>query len=155
MPSGLFAGDGERMERGGGNGGPRPGRSEADRTGSDEDGDRGGRAERRCRGSFELCSRGTGVGGAAAGDVAKRGVMKLDLESLRQLYKSGTATPSDVIAAIYDRIAAAPLHPVWISVAPREKAIARARKLERDPLSPARPLLSPARPLYGVPFAIK
>jgi len=74
--------------------------------------------------------------------------MKLDLESLRQLYKSGTATPSDVIAAIYDRIAAAPLHPVWISVAPREKAIARARKLERDPLSPA-------RPLYGVPFAIK
>jgi allophanate hydrolase len=74
--------------------------------------------------------------------------MKLDLGSLRQLYKSGAATPSDVIAAVYDRIAAAPLQPVWISVAPREKAIARARKLERDPLSPA-------RPLYGVPFAIK
>ncbi len=31
---------------------------------------------------------------------------------------------------------------------PREKALARARKLERDPLAPA-------RPLYGVPFAVK
>ncbi len=74
--------------------------------------------------------------------------MQLDLGSLRELYKSGDAKPSDVIATVYERIAAGPLDPVWISVVPRDKAIARARKLERDPLAAV-------RPLYGVPFAIK
>src|SRR5258708_37981149 len=74
--------------------------------------------------------------------------IKLDLGSLGELYKTGAATPADVIATIYDRMAAQPLEPVWISVLPREKAIARARKLERDPVGPV-------RPLYGVPFAIK
>src|SRR4051794_36211926 len=74
--------------------------------------------------------------------------MQLDLRSLRELYKSGRATPADVIAAVYEKIAAGPTDPVWISVLPREKAITRARKLERDPLAAV-------RPLYGVPFAIK
>ena len=74
--------------------------------------------------------------------------IKLDLGSLRELYKSGTATPTDVIATVYDRLSTQPLEPVWISVVPREKALARARKLERDPVGPV-------RPLYGVPFAIK
>ena len=74
--------------------------------------------------------------------------IKLDLGSLRELYKSGTATPTDVIATIYDRLSTQPLEPLWISVVPREKALARARKLERDPVGPV-------RPLYGVPFAIK
>ena len=74
--------------------------------------------------------------------------MQLDLGSLRELYKSGDAKPSDVIATVYERITAGPLDPVWISVVPRDKAIARARKLERDPLAAV-------RPLYGVPFAIK
>jgi allophanate hydrolase len=74
--------------------------------------------------------------------------IKLDLGSLRELYKSGDATPTDVIATIYDRIAQEPLEPVWISVVSREQSLARARKLERDPVGPV-------RPLYGVPFAIK
>ncbi len=74
--------------------------------------------------------------------------IKLDLGSLRELYKSGTATPTDVIATVYDRLSTQPLEPIWISVVPREKALARARKLERDPVGPV-------RPLYGVPFAIK
>ena len=74
--------------------------------------------------------------------------IKLDLGSLRELYKSGAATPADVVATVYDRIGALPLEPVWISLVPREKALARARKLERDPVGPV-------RPLYGVPFAIK
>src|ERR1051325_7709058 len=74
--------------------------------------------------------------------------MKIDLGSLREMYKSGAATPSDVIAAVYEKIAAGPAEPVWISIVPREKAIARARKLERDPMADV-------RPLYGVPFAIK
>jgi allophanate hydrolase len=76
------------------------------------------------------------------------GDIKLDLGSLRGLYKTGAATPADVIATIYDRIHAQPLEPVWISVVAREKALARARKLERDPVGPV-------RPLYGIPFAIK
>src|SRR5215471_15131176 len=74
--------------------------------------------------------------------------MQLDLGSLRGLYKSGKAAPSDVISDIYGRISSGPLSPVWISLVPREKSLARARKLERDPLAAA-------RPLYGVPFAIK
>src|ERR1035438_9838074 len=74
--------------------------------------------------------------------------IKLDLGSLRELYKSGAATPADIIATVYDRMGAQPLAPVWISVVPREKALARARKLERDPVGPL-------HPLYGVPFAIK
>ncbi len=74
--------------------------------------------------------------------------IKLDLGSLRELYKSGAATPTDVIATVYDRLSAQSLEPVWISVVPREKALARARKLERDPVGAV-------RPLYGVPFAIQ
>ena len=73
--------------------------------------------------------------------------MQLDFDSLRALYKHGAATPSEVVAEVYDRIAASS-DPIWISTVPREKALARARKLEQTPLAAA-------RPLYGVPFAIK
>jgi allophanate hydrolase len=56
--------------------------------------------------------------------------------------------PSEIIADIYDRIGSAPLAPVWISVVPRETALARAHELEADPQAAA-------KPLYGLPFAIK
>jgi allophanate hydrolase len=72
----------------------------------------------------------------------------LNLGSLRHLYRSGKAGPSDVAAEIYDRIRSGPLLPVWISLVPREAALARARTLERDSLAAA-------RPLYGIPFAVK
>src|SRR2546421_435915 len=72
----------------------------------------------------------------------------LNLAALRERYASRQARPSDVIAEIYEAIAAEPLNPVWISVVPRETALARAAALERDPLATA-------KPLYGVPFAIK
>src|SRR5688572_24855402 len=70
----------------------------------------------------------------------------LNLAELRHLYKTAAATPTDIVAAVYDRIP----HdsPVWISLVPRDKALARARKLEQSPMADA-------RPLYGVPFAIK
>jgi allophanate hydrolase len=51
------------------------------------------------------------------------------------------------IASIYDAIAAEPLLPIWISLVPREQALARAAALEREPAT--------SKPLYGVPFAIK
>jgi allophanate hydrolase len=74
--------------------------------------------------------------------------MTLDLASLRALYKSGDAKPSDVIAAIYDRIDAAPPAPVWVSLVPRQVALAHAHELEND--AAAR-----EKPLYGAPFAVK
>ena len=49
---------------------------------------------------------------------------------------------------IYDRIESAPLNPVWISIVPREAALARAAALEADPANKT-------KPLYGVPFAVK
>jgi allophanate hydrolase len=72
----------------------------------------------------------------------------LNMGSLRDLYRSGQAKPCDVVADLYDRIHSAPPAPVWISLLPREAAIARARALGREPMATA-------RPLYGVPFAIK
>ena len=48
------------------------------------------------------------------------------------------------ISGIFDRIEAAPLQPVWISIADRKQAIARAVELEGSVL-----------PLAGVPFAVK
>jgi len=54
----------------------------------------------------------------------------------------------DRIANIYEEIAAGPLNPVWISLVPREAAMARAQELENDPAAKE-------KPLYGVPFAIK
>lgn len=73
--------------------------------------------------------------------------MRLDIVGLRELYQTGGAKPSDVVAAIYDKIQSQPLNPVWISVVPRETALARARAIENEPSS--------RKPLYGIPFAIK
>jgi allophanate hydrolase len=52
---------------------------------------------------------------------------------------------SETIAAAFHKLESAPLHPVWISVAPRETALARARELEDGP----------KLPLAGMTFAVK
>ena len=52
---------------------------------------------------------------------------------------------SEMVAQIYDRIEAGPLHPVWISLVPRQAALARAQELES----------SPPGPLLGTTFAVK
>jgi allophanate hydrolase len=74
--------------------------------------------------------------------------VKLAISTLRERYRSGEAKPPEVIAEVYDRIAASGTRPVWISLVPREAAIDRARALESDP--EAMDL-----PLYGIPFAVK
>jgi allophanate hydrolase len=74
--------------------------------------------------------------------------VKLTISALRELYNSGKTKPSDVVAEVYDRIGRESTQPVWISLVPRETALARARELESDPSAAA-------RPLYGIPFAIK
>ena len=73
---------------------------------------------------------------------------RLDFEFLQDGYRNGRLRPSQVVAEIYDRIETQPLAPVWISLVPRERAMAMARELELDPAAQA-------RPLYGLPFAIK
>jgi allophanate hydrolase len=52
---------------------------------------------------------------------------------------------SAAVDALYDRLEAEPLNPIWISLVPREKALARARELEGRP----------GLPLVGKTFAIK
>jgi allophanate hydrolase len=73
--------------------------------------------------------------------------VKLTINSLREVYTSGQAKPSDVIAEVYDRISRE-TQPVWISLVPRETALARAQELEND-------AAAVTLPLYGIPFAIK
>jgi allophanate hydrolase len=73
--------------------------------------------------------------------------MRLDFATLRALYESGEANPSDVIASVYDKITGTS-EPVWISLVPREISLARARAMESD-------LAARRKPLYGIPFAIK
>jgi allophanate hydrolase len=72
----------------------------------------------------------------------------LDLATLRRVYGSGEVTPEDVIEAVYARIEARGPDPAWITLVPREQALARARALtEAGP--------GPDLPLYGVPIGIK
>ncbi len=52
---------------------------------------------------------------------------------------------SENVAALYDRLESAALNPVWISLVPRESAVARARNLENRP----------GLPLAGMTFAVK
>lgn len=69
-------------------------------------------------------------------------IASLDIGTLREGYASGLFTPRDVIARIYDRIAQMGERPVWISLVPRDVALARAAS-------------APRGPLYGIPFAVK
>ncbi|MGA7416014.1 MAG: allophanate hydrolase [Bryobacteraceae bacterium] len=72
--------------------------------------------------------------------------MKLDLTSLRAVYASGQS-PESVIEYVYQQIETTGVRPTWISLVPREQALARAAAL--SPADPAK------LPLYGVPFAVK
>jgi allophanate hydrolase len=71
----------------------------------------------------------------------------MDIAALHAAYADGQESPEGVIGAIYDRIEAQGLRPVWISVVPREQAISRARALAT---ADRRKL-----PLHGIPFAVK
>ncbi len=71
----------------------------------------------------------------------------MDITSLQAAYTAGHLSPKEVIESVYDRIATEGLRPVWISVVPREQAVARAEALMRTD--------SASLPLYGIPFAVK
>lgn len=71
----------------------------------------------------------------------------LDLTSLRSRYQAGTLRPSDVVAGVLQRLAAAPADHVWIAVQAADQLQERAEALEALDMAHL--------PLYGVPFAVK
>jgi allophanate hydrolase len=71
----------------------------------------------------------------------------MDISSLAACYREGILTPSALVEQIYAQIDVQGERPIWITVVPKEKNLARARELEaasRDRV-----------PLYGIPFAVK
>lgn len=70
-------------------------------------------------------------------------------EHLLPRYRDGSLRPVDVVAEVYDRIAARGDDAVWIHVVPRAEALAAAQDLE------ARAGGRDLPPLYGLPFAVK
>ncbi|MER6827179.1 allophanate hydrolase [Streptosporangium sp. NPDC000563] len=76
--------------------------------------------------------------------------VRLDLESLSGLYRSGAALPADVAGEVLARIAARGDDHVWITLRPAADLLGDAAELARRWPDPGtRP------PLYGVPFAVK
>jgi allophanate hydrolase len=71
----------------------------------------------------------------------------LDFETLTTAYAAGALKPTQVIDAIYDRIAARGDDHVWIHLVSREDALKAAQALEATGYD--------GRPLWGVPFSIK
>ena len=73
--------------------------------------------------------------------------LSLDLQLLRAAYRTGTVSPSQVIALIYQRLGMETVNPVWITLRSLESVLASAQALEgQDPDS---------LPLWGIPFAVK
>jgi allophanate hydrolase len=73
--------------------------------------------------------------------------LSLGIRDLLGSYRSGHVSPPALIERLYERIAAHADRGIWITLLPREQALAQATALlAADPAS---------LPLYGVPFAIK
>ncbi|ADW69349.1 allophanate hydrolase [Granulicella tundricola] len=71
----------------------------------------------------------------------------MNIEALHREYAAGTTTPAQIVEAIFARIASEGVHPVWISLIPKEQVLQRAAALQnQDPTK---------LPLYGIPFAVK
>ena len=73
--------------------------------------------------------------------------LSLDATTLSRGYREGRFTPSDVIEEVYRRIAAGGDHHVWLHLAPREEALARAAAVSARPLG--------EQPLFGLPYGVK
>jgi len=71
----------------------------------------------------------------------------MNIEALHREYAASHTTPSAVVRGIFAHIESEGLHPVWISLLPKEEVLARAVFLTTQ----SRENL----PLYGVPFAVK
>jgi allophanate hydrolase len=76
-----------------------------------------------------------------------QGADPLDVVTLKARYAARRLRPSQLVAAILERIARRGKDPAWIELAPRADLEARAAELERRNAEDL--------PLYGIPFAIK
>jgi allophanate hydrolase/aspartyl-tRNA(Asn)/glutamyl-tRNA(Gln) amidotransferase subunit A len=74
----------------------------------------------------------------------------LELPQLAAAYARGVLKPSAVVEHVLQQIASRGADGVWISVVPREDALARASHLEALPRHEREAL-----PLWGVPFSVK
>jgi len=72
----------------------------------------------------------------------------MDIRSLQTSYRSGAASPTAVVRAIYAEIRKQDERPVWISVVEEEASLRRAAELEANEDTAK-------LPLYGAPFAVK
>jgi allophanate hydrolase len=75
--------------------------------------------------------------------------LPLNFSSLRRAYRSGEATPTDVVLSILEIISGDRTKGIWTCVGDTEQLISVARSLERSFPEGERP------PLYGMPFAVK
>jgi allophanate hydrolase len=74
----------------------------------------------------------------------------LDIATLQKLYHAGALRPTELVEAVYERVAQCSVPHIWIYLLPREAVIAHAKELE------ARWKVDKAgMPLYGIPYAIK
>ncbi len=80
-------------------------------------------------------------------------VGSLDFTTLQSLYREARVTPTEVVHAVYDRIASRGEDQVWIHLCTREQALAQARELEQRRQQSPQPWIE--MPLYGLPFAVK
>jgi allophanate hydrolase len=71
----------------------------------------------------------------------------LSIATLQAAYAAGETSPSKLVAAIAEAIAARGQDAVWLSLTPPEALLKRAAELEAA--GPA------GKPLYGIPFAVK
>ncbi len=71
----------------------------------------------------------------------------MNISAVHAGYRDGSLTPSAMVEALYTRMEAGTLAPIWIALVPREQAMARARELEAAGFD--------QQPLYGIPFAVK
>lgn len=71
----------------------------------------------------------------------------LDFNTLRGAYARGIILPTEVVEAVYERIARFGNRSVWIHLAEKEAVLAQARALESEGAE--------GRPLWGIPFSVK
>ena len=74
----------------------------------------------------------------------------LDIATLQKLYLTRTLRPTELVEAVYERVAHCSLPNIWIYLLPRESVLAQALELEARWESG-----KAGMPLYGIPYAIK
>ncbi len=78
-----------------------------------------------------------------------------DMASLGMGYRLEAFSPPRIVEEAFRRMRSRPDNPIWISMAPEELVLERARELERVRREIGHDACEKRFPLYGVPFAVK